>query len=296
MAKPLIAVSGKNGQLGWELERLAASYADYDFIFCDKDRLDISDYEKVSAFFSNNKLFAFINCAAYTAVDKAETEKDIAYLINADAVGFLAKQCSIHNVLFVTFSTDYVFDGNGTEPYSEIQPTAPLNYYGYTKSEGEKLALKNCRKAIIIRTSWVYSDHGNNFVKTMLRLMKEKEEINVVNDQVGSPTYAKDLAEATMKILKQVSNRLNNDRYGIYHYSNEGVISWFDFAVEIKRITQLNCNIKAIPSTAFPTPAKRPKYSVLSKKRISENFDISLLNWKDSLYKCIEALYEKSSH
>jgi dTDP-4-dehydrorhamnose reductase len=288
--KPMIAVSGKDGQLGWELERISSGHPQFDFIFCSRNDLDITNQEQVTSFFSLHKPFAFINCAAYTAVDKAETDHESAYKINAEAVGFLAKQCSIHNTLFITFSTDYVFDGNGIAPYLENQPTKPINYYGYTKEAGEKFALELWEKSIIIRTSWVYSVHGNNFVKTMLRLMKERPEINVVNDQIGSPTYAKDLAETTMKIIGA-----GKADYGIYHFSNEGNISWFDFAMEIKRMSALSCKINPVSSSEFPTPAKRPKFSVLSKHRIISDFGIELKDWKESLEDCIKALNEKSS-
>ncbi len=288
--KSIIAVSGKDGQLGWELEKLSVAYPLYEFIFCGMNDLDIANKEQVASFFSLNKPFAFINCAAYTAVDKAEVDQESAYKINAEAVGFLAEQCRLYNTIFITFSTDYVFDGNGVVPYQENQRTQPLNYYGYTKEVGEKLALTNWERSIVIRTSWVYSEHGNNFVKTMLRLMNERDEINVVDDQIGSPTYAKDLAAATMKMLEA-----KKTNYGVYHYSNEGNISWFDFASEIKRISGLNCKINPVPSSDFPTPAKRPKFSVLSKKRIITDFNIRLNDWRESLAKCIKAINEKSS-
>ncbi len=292
--KPIIAVSGKNGQLGWELEQLSHQYPNFQFVFCDRDQLDITNEQKVSTFFTNNKPNVFINCAAYTAVDKAETDQESAYKINAEAVGFLAQQCRLSNTLLITFSTDYVFDGNGTKPYEEMKDTQALNYYGYTKEAGEKMALENWLQTIIIRTSWVYSVHGNNFVKTMLRLMKERKEINVVSDQIGSPTYAKDLAEATMTVVEKVI--AGNKNYGVYHYSNEGVISWYDFASEIRNIAGLECKINPVPSSDFPTPAKRPKYSVMSKDGIIENFGITLINWKTSLQQCIKVINEKSSH
>lgn len=287
--KPLIAVSGKNGQLGWELGRLAEDHPQYNFIFTVRDELDICNEEQVKTFFQENKPAVFINCAAYTAVDKAETDQVTAYKINAEAVGFLAMQCKEHDCIFITFSTDYVFNGKATEPYKENDAIDPVNYYGYTKRTGEQLALNNWEKTIIIRTSWVYSAHGNNFVKTMLRLMNERNEINVVSDQLGSPTYAKDLAEATMQVVRFVS--ANNDQQstinGIYHFSNEGIISWFDFAVEIKRLTGSACIIHPIPTTAYPTPAKRPHYSGLSKEKIVSAFDIQLKDWKKSLSDCL---------
>jgi dTDP-4-dehydrorhamnose reductase len=286
--KPLIAVSGKNGQLGWELERLSTAYPQYDFIFCDKTTLNITDEEQIATFFQQHKPSAFINCAAYTAVDKAETEQEAAYKTNASAVGFLAIQCKQHDTFLISFSTDYVFNGNGIVPYKEDDATEPVNYYGYSKWMGEQLALNNWEQSLIIRTSWVYSAHGHNFVKTMLRLMKERKDVNVVNDQLGSPTYAKDLAEAVMKIVAGLSNneqRTTNN--GIYHFSNEGTISWFDFASAIKELAGLGCNIYPIPTSAYPTPAKRPHYSVLDKRKIESELGIQLKNWKDSLAECL---------
>jgi dTDP-4-dehydrorhamnose reductase len=289
--KPLIAVSGKNGQVGWELERLSSQYAQYDFIFCDRDELDITSEEQLVSFFQANKPWVFINCAAYTAVDKAETEQEAAYQTNAGALASLAKQCKIHDTLLISFSTDYVFNGRGNRPYREDDPADPINYYGYTKLLGERLALQNWSKVIIIRTSWVYSSHGNNFVKTMLRLMNERTDINVVNDQLGSPTYAKDLAEAVMVFVKvYTKNDQRSMISGIYHYSNEGIISWFDFVSEIKRLSGAQCNIHPIPTSAFPTPAKRPHYSVLNTERIIAKLGISNKEWKLSLQQCLNEL------
>lgn len=283
---PLIAVSGKNGQLGWELERLSAGYRNFEFIFLDKAQLDVTNESAVNAFFNKYKPAVFINCAAYTAVDKAEQEQEAAYAANAEAPGLLAKNCQATGSLFISFSTDYVFDGNGSAPYPEDGNTSPINYYGYTKELGEKLALANCDRSIIIRTSWVYSAHGHNFVKTMLRLMKEREEIGVVSDQLGSPTYAKDLAMATMKIVEQqLSGAL--DKTGIYHFSNQGEISWYDFASKIKELAGLSCRVKAIPTTAFPTPAKRPSYSVLGKNKIVSDYGIQLRDWSGALEECL---------
>jgi dTDP-4-dehydrorhamnose reductase len=293
--KPLIAVSGKNGQVGWELQRLSPSFPQYDFIFSDKDELDITNEEQVKTFFRENKPSVFINCAAYTAVDKAETEQDAAYKANALAVGSLARQCSLSGSFFISFSTDYVFNGQGTLPYKEEDPTGPVNYYGYTKLAGEELALNNCEQAIIIRTSWVYSTHGDNFVKTMLRLMKERKEINVVNDQVGAPTYARDLAVIVMQIVSAITGKeKRNIPGGIYHFSNEGVISWLDFATEIKRLAGSECVIHPVPTANYPTPAKRPHYSVLDKKKIQSVPGIVLKDWKESLADCIKAINEKS--
>jgi dTDP-4-dehydrorhamnose reductase len=282
--KPIIAVSGKDGQLGGELEKLSDQYPQYQFIFCNRHELDITNELQVEQFFQDHRPSFFINTAAYTAVDKAETEQEAAYKTNAEAIGLLALKCRQYDSVLITFSTDYVFNGNASQPYKEDQVTDPVNYYGYTKATGERLALENWEKTIIIRTSWVYSTHGNNFVRTMLRLMNERKDINVVNDQTGSPTFAKDLAEVVLKIIS------GDVHYGIYHFSNEGMISWFDFASEIKRITGSSCNIHPIPTAEFLTPAKRPLYSVLSKDKITSAFGIQLKDWKVSLGNCLAEL------
>jgi dTDP-4-dehydrorhamnose reductase len=289
MANPLVIVTGKNGQLGWELSRLSQVIAgSYDFVFVDVDTLDLSEPESIPAFFLQLKPAYFIHCAAYTAVDKAETEQELVYKINGESVGELAKECAKINCPFITISTDYVFDGKGTEPYkTDLQPN-PLNYYGYSKWVGEKLALENWRKSIIIRTAWVYSSHANNFVKTMLRLMKERSEIKVVNDQVGSPTYAADLAQAILQIVQRL--QAGNEHYGVYHYTNKGVISWYDFAVGIKKLSGLDCKVLPVPSTDYPTPAKRPAYSVMDTQKIVDDFGVELKDWNSSLQSCMEKL------
>ena len=233
-----------------------------------------------------------INCAAYTAVDRAEQEKDMAFQINGEAVGVLAAVCKEHDTKFIHISTDYVFDGTATVPYKEDSPTNPQSVYGASKLEGEKQALQFNPDTIIIRTSWVYSEFGKNFVRTMLKLMKEKEEINVVNDQFGSPTYAADLAEAILQIIVNLSIHTSprTTHGGIYHFSNEGVISWYDFAVAIKEITGSNCKINPIPTSQYPTAAKRPAYSVLDTSKIQQIFNIKLNGWEESLAVCLERL------
>jgi dTDP-4-dehydrorhamnose reductase len=216
MSKPLIAVTGRNGQLGQELEQLSVMYADrFDFIFTSRTELDLGNPSTIAIFFEKHKPAYFINCAAYTAVDKAETEQETAFIINAESVGIIAQQCRAHGCTLITISTDYVFNGKATQPYPTDHATDPVNYYGYTKWLAEKLALENNERTIIIRTSWLYSPYGENFVKTMLRLMKERDEISVVNDQVGSPTYAADLANAILRMV--VSLEEGNTHYGIYH-------------------------------------------------------------------------------
>ena len=288
MKKPLIVVTGVNGQLGWSIQNIANNYAEFDFLFADRNLLDLSNPNAIPDFFKQYQPQYFINCAAYTAVDKAETEQELALTINATSVGEIAKQCAAINATLITISTDYVFDGNGTAPYTTTQETAPLNYYGYSKWLGEKLALENNPQTIIIRTSWVYCEHGNNFVKTMLRLMKDRTSLNVVSDQIGSPTYAPDLAKAILKVITGLQNGQSN--YGVYHYSNSGVISWYLFAAAIKSLAGLTCEVHPIASAEYPTPAKRPFYSVMDTSLIQQNFEVAIPNWEDSLRLCIANL------
>lgn len=289
MQKPLVVVSGKNGQLGWELQQLAdQQLTGFEFLFAGREELDLTDTDLVHSFFQKYHPAYFINCAAYTAVDKAETEQAYAYTINASSVGLLAAECAKQNCVFITISTDYVFDGKGKEPYRINHPADPVNYYGYTKWKGEQLALANNPKTIVIRTSWVYSTHGNNFVKTMMHLMKDRSELTVVSDQVGSPTYAADLASALLQIITELSK--GNTHYGLYHYSNRGVISWFEFARKIEEVADLHCEVKPISSTAYPTPAKRPAYSVMDTHQIVTDFGVVLKNWDESLAQCISKL------
>ncbi len=283
--KPVILVTGKNGQLGSELEMLHFSYPTYQWIFVDVDEMDLTSKTSIDEAFEKYKPTVVVSCGAYTAVDKAETDKEIAEMINATAVGIIAENCKKLNADLIHISTDYVFDGEGTSPYKPDQPTDPLNHYGLTKRDGEVLAQQNNDKTIIIRTAWVYSSFGKNFVKTMMRLMNERPEISVVNDQIGSPTYAKDLARVIVKIITSTEKK-----YGIYHFTNEGVISWYDFTEEIKDIAGLSCLIHPIPSSQFPTPAKRPSYSVLDKKSLVQDYGIKLKDWKESLRECMQVL------
>jgi len=286
MSKPLIVVTGKNGQLGSELEILAPAFeVQYDFLLVDRSQLDLSSNESIDNFFSVHKPSVVINCAAYTAVDKAETDRDAAFQVNAVAVGKLAAFCKAIGALFITVSTDYVFNGNGTSPYLPSDTTDPINYYGASKAEGEKLAITNNPDSIIIRTSWVYSRFGNNFVKTMIRLMGERPSLNVVGDQIGAPTYAADLAAAIMHIVAQ--KIAGNKHCGIYHFSNSGAISWYDFAVAIGEMTHSNCVVAKIGSEAFPTPAKRPHYSLMDCSSIIQDFGVGQPDWKESLQVCI---------
>ena len=282
--KKTILVTGANGQLGNEMRVASASYTSYNFLFVTKDDLPIDDMDAVKKYFADHPIDYCVNCAAYTAVDKAETEPEKALLINATAVGNLAAVCKASNALFIHISTDYVFDGTATVPYTEDHPVAPVNTYGATKLKGEELAQQNNPGSIIIRTSWVYSSFGNNFVKTMLRLMKEREQLNVVSDQEGCPTYAADLANAIMQII---TSGKAFEHPGIYNYSNAGVINWYQFATSIKELSDSKCVVHPIPSSNYPTPAKRPSYSVMDTAKIQQIFNIVIPFWKDSLQKCL---------
>jgi dTDP-4-dehydrorhamnose reductase len=283
-----ILVTGANGQLGWELTQLAASYPMYEFIFADRSMFDLSKPELFESLIQQWAPQAIINTAAYTAVDKAEAEQALATLINATAVAELGRISGKNDILFVTFSTDYVFNGNATSPYLTDTIIDPVNFYGTTKSQGEDLALAVNPNTIIIRTSWVFSSHGNNFVKTMIRLMKERATLNVVSDQIGRPTYAKDLAIATLKIINEVSsgNKIN----GVYHYANTGVTSWFEFAQQIKKNAGLSCELIPIYTAQFPTPAKRPAYSVLDTQKMETAINIYIPSWEESLSDCQKML------
>jgi dTDP-4-dehydrorhamnose reductase len=285
VTKQKILVTGSNGQLGKELKQLASSFLQYEFIFLSREDLPIHHFEMVRHYFNVYHPQFVINCAAYTAVDRAEQEKDLAFQVNGEAVGVLAAVCKENHAQFIHISTDYVFDGTATAPYKEEAGTNPQSVYGASKLEGEKQALQLNPDTIIIRTSWVYSEFGKNFVKTMLKLLREKDEVNVVNDQFGSPTYAADLAAAILEIISS-----QQWHPGIYHYSNEGIISWYDFAVAIKEITGSKCIINSIPATQYPTPAKRPAYSALDKAKIQVTFDIRLKSWKESLKSCLAAI------
>lgn len=290
-----ILVTGASGQLGNELKTIAEKHQGHHFIFTDKETLPIDDTQAVKDLFQLKHFDICINCAAFTAVDKAETEKEKAILMNATAAGDLAATCAEYHTKLVHISTDYVFDGTADQPYLETDATHPMNVYGESKLKGELLVLKNCPSALILRTSWVYSSFGNNFVKTILRLMKEKEAINVVNDQWGCPTYAADLAETIMMIIEKWETingqwPLGNGQPAVYNYCNKGIISWYEFALAIKEITGSTCTINPITTSQYPTAAKRPKYSVLDTKKIRQHFGISIPDWKASLNKCLEIL------
>lgn len=285
-----ILVTGSNGQLGSELRELAQR-SDHDFTFIVRSDLDLGNVQAIRDYFNNKTFDVIINCAAYTAVDRAESEQETADKVNHLAVKTLAELAKEKNISLVHISTDYVFDGRHYRPYDESYPPAPQNIYGQTKYDGEEAMLKvNPKDSVIIRTSWVYSSHGNNFVKTMLRLGAEREELNVVSDQTGSPTYAGDLAEAIMKMLP----KLKNDRVEIYHYSNVGVCSWYDFAKAIFEIADIECKVHPIPTEAYPTPAKRPYLSLMSSEKIKKEYNISIPYWRDSLQVCLAKIRNNS--
>jgi dTDP-4-dehydrorhamnose reductase len=288
MAIHKILVTGSNGQLGWELAQAASSFPQFEFVFVDRNAMDLSmpnEFESAINLFAPD---AIINTAAYTAVDKAETETALAHTINAEAVASLAGIAKKRNIPFITFSTDYVFSGNATSPYLPDTQLAPVNNYGQTKADGEQMAIAANENTIVIRTSWVFSSHGNNFVKTMMRLMKERDALNIVGDQKGRPTYAKDLALATIQMLVLINT--GNTIKGIYHYANTGETTWYEFAEKIKELAGLECNLTAITSDQFPTPAKRPNYSVLDTHRIEQDLNIRIPHWEIALKECIQKL------
>jgi len=290
-----ILVTGANGQLGKEFRSLAAQYPQYHFLFAGKENLAIENTEAIRKYFAENTINFCVNCAAYTAVDKAETEKEKAFLINAAAVGNLAAVCETFKTQLIHISTDYVFDGTAQQPYKETDATNPVSVYGKSKLQGEQLALQNNPSTIIIRTSWVFSSFGNNFVKTMLRLMKERESINVVNDQLGCPTYAADLAACIMEIIKKYSmfnSEYNpeHSRRAIFNFCNAGAVSWYQFASAIKELTGSACIVNPIPSSQYPTPVKRPEYSVLDTVKIKDTFAVTIPGWEESLAKCLKLI------
>jgi dTDP-4-dehydrorhamnose reductase len=285
--KSKILVTGGNGQLGKALREFSSLHTGLDFVFLSREELPIEQFELVRNYFNTLKPAYCINCAAYTAVDKAESEKELAFQINGEAVGVLAAVCKEHNTKFIHISTDYVFNGEATYPYTENFPPDPINVYGASKLEGEKQAMELNPDSIIIRTSWLYSSSGNNFVRTMMQLMSKKDEVKVIKDQLGSPTNAADLAETIFNIIGYCHLQIYNWNPGIYNFSNEGIISWYDFAKAIKEITDSPCEIKPITSSEYPTAAKRPAYSVLDKTKIQEAYGIKLKKWKDSLRTCI---------
>ena len=285
-----ILVTGANGQLGREIQELSFTYHDNTFTFTDRTQLDITSKEAIKTIVEKESIDVIINCAAYTAVDKAETDEENADKINHQATKNLAEIAKEKNLKLIHISTDYVFDGKNYKPYEEDDQTNPNSIYGKTKLSGEQSIQEiSPRDTIMIRTSWVYSSYGANFVKTMLNLGKTKEKLTVINDQVGTPTYAKDLAKAILDIIPQI----DNDKPEIYHYSNEGVLSWYDFAKEIMKMAKLPCKIDPIATKDYPTPATRPHFSLLNKAKIKQRYQVKVPFWKDSLYECLVKMGEK---
>jgi len=282
-----ILITGSNGQLGNEIRVLAGDYPDFDFMYTDIEELDITDPLEVETFFIKNLPQVIINCAAYTAVDKAETDESKAYLINATAVANLAKSAAGIGALIIHISTDYVFDGKSYLPYVETDKINPLSSYGRTKLAGENAVQLNATKGIILRTSWLYSAFGNNFVKTMMKYGIERDSLNVVFDQIGTPTYARDLAKV---ILDIIPSAINITGMNLFHYSNEGVASWYDFARTVITFSGIRCEINPILTENYPLPAPRPFYSVLNKSKIKETFKIKIPYWSDSVKDCIQRL------
>jgi dTDP-4-dehydrorhamnose reductase len=297
--KPLkILVTGANGQLGNELQTLAIN-AKHEFVFTDVAELDITNITQVQRFFDLENFQYCINCAAYTQVDKAESDEALAYKINELGAKNLAIACEKHGATMFQVSTDFVFGGEAFKPLSENAPTAPQGVYAASKLAGEMAVAKECSKYFTIRTAWLYSSFGGNFVKTMRKLGREREHLTIIADQIGSPTYARDLAEVILHIITHIEG-LNEDKklstYGTYHYSNEGVASWYDFAVAVMELSNIHTRVLPIPTEAYPTPAKRPHYSLMDKAKIKSVFSLEIPHWRKSLTNCIALLDNTSAH
>jgi len=281
----VVLVTGANGQLGQAIQSISGNYPEIDFVFCDSSTLDITNVNQIKETFKQFKPNYCINASAYTAVDKAESEPEKAFSINVTGAKNLAEACKENNTILLHISTDFVFDGNKKVPYSEEDVPKPTGVYGQTKLDGEKAIQKTFDNYFIIRTSWVYSQFANNFMKTMLRLGLERDSLSVVNDQIGTPTNAVDLAEVLVKVIKTYNSQLTTHNFGIYNFSNEGQCSWYDFAKKIFEINDIEIDLKPIPTSSYPTPAKRPAFSVLNKTKIKNSFDLQICNWEDSLMK-----------
>ncbi len=286
-----VLITGGRGQLGQEIQGLSYTHAyrEYRFLHTDIDTLDITDTGRIEEYISENGVDCVINCASYTNVDKAETDREIAMLVNGRAPGLLAGACSVTGAFIIHVGTDYVFDGQRPVPYREVDAPAPLSFYGISKLEGEKAVLDYDR-GTVVRTSWLYSPHGHNFFRTIMRIAAEKDELNVVYDQAGTPTYARDLARALLMIA--VNSLSGNGIYGkeLFHYSNEGVCSWYDFALEIVTLTGMHCRVRPVETEQYPLPARRPAYSVMNKAKIRSRLSIDIPHWKESLRNCISQL------
>lgn len=284
-----VLITGANGQLGNEMRVLANEHANHTYFFTDVEELDICNEDAVNAFIADNAIDIVVNCAAYTAVDAAEDNQEISNKLNNIAPGYLAKAAQKNGASMIQVSTDYVFNGTNHTPYTEDEPTCPASVYGSTKLAGENNVLENCEKSAVIRTAWLYSIYGNNFVKTMIRLGRERDTLGVIFDQVGTPTYANDLAKAIYSIIEAGVVR------GIYHFSNEGVCSWYDFTKTIHRLAGItNCKVNPLHTSDYPTKAARPHYSVLDKTKIKKTYNIEIPHWEESLSKCITVLSYES--
>ena len=280
-----ILITGCNGQLGNEMQLLEKTNPQHTYFNTDVEELDITDAAAIEKFVNENQIDGIVNCAAYTAVDKAEDNQDLCRLLNTDAPGYLAAAVEKRGGWLIQVSTDYVFDGTNHMPYTEEEPTCPNSVYGSTKLEGERAAQQACSRTMIVRTAWLYSTFGNNFVKTMIRLGKEKPELGVIFDQIGTPTYARDLAVALFAAINQ------GVVPGIYHFSNEGVISWYDFTKAIHRIAGITtCHVRPLHTAEYPTPAHRPHYSVLDKTKIKQTYNLDIPYWEESLKECVDKL------
>ncbi|MFP4064808.1 MAG: dTDP-4-dehydrorhamnose reductase [Bacteroidales bacterium] len=282
-----ILVTGSLGQLGMELQSLAAHYPDYSFLFTDRASLDVTDGEAVRKFFKKQRIDCLINCAGHTGVDQAEADVENAHFVNAKAAGHLAEAASKAGALMVHLSTDYVFDGKGCRPYTEGDPANPRSVYGKSKLDGELEVLFNAKRSVIFRTSWLYSSHGNNFMKSILKQASAKDELKVVYDQVGTPTYARDLARTILDLLPAFPSRIRGE---IYNYSNEGVASWYDFARAILEMKGSACRVIPVTTAELPVVAARPHYSVLDKSRIKRDFGVQVPYWRDSLRDCLSVV------
>lgn len=289
MSQPIIIVTGANGQLGNECLDAASREPHWNIIGLGREELDLKNLEAIEEIMDDYKPDIIINCAAFTAVDKAETERDVAKRVNSDAPQYLAKWCDKNDALLIQISTDYVFPGDSQVPYTEDDNTNPVNYYGQTKLDGEVNILEEDKHAVILRTSWVYSEYGHNFVKTMLRLAAERGSVSVVNDQFGSPTYAHDLAEGIFNVIrKYIANDYEKSSVsGIFHFTNQGITNWHDFARKIFELSETPCLLNAIPTADFPTPATRPHYSVLDTSKYQSTFGWQIPDWEDALRRCL---------
>ena len=292
MSKPTILICGAAGQVGNEFRFLSFTHPQFHFVFSDVAELDITKLQQTIDCLKRETPQYVVNCAAYTAVDKAETDVKLATKINVDGARNLAKACQIVGAGFIHISTDYVYHNSQNTPFKEGDKTSPKGVYAKTKLRGDAAALKFCDRTMILRTSWVYGSYGHNFVKTMLRLGAERQDLSVVFDQIGTPTYARDLARAILTIINKIENQeVSGDLLrGVYHYSNEGVTSWYDFTAAIFEMRKLTCRLHAIESTQYPTPVERPPFSVLNKAKIKKTFNLNIPHWRDSLVECLKEL------